>query len=95
MCRGDFAQPFKAANLFSFTMLPKGAIVAVADLVEVVPTEVMLECDLVGELEMKLGDYGINRFAWRLENIRALPRPYFIAGRQRFFNVSDRCIDGR
>ncbi len=89
MCRGDFGQPFRAANLHSFTMLPKGAIVAVANLVEVVPTEVMLQCKLVGDLEMNLGDYGINRFAWRLENIQALPEPYFISGHQGFFDVPD------
>lgn len=89
MCRGDFGQPFRAANLHSFTMLPKGAVVAVAELVEVVPTEVMLKSELVGDLEMNLGDYGINRFAWRLENIRALPQPYFIVGHQGFFDVPD------
>jgi hypothetical protein len=89
MCRGDFAEAFRTANLHSFTMLPKGAIVAVAELVEVVPTEVMLRSELVGPLEMELGDYGVNRFAWRLENIRALPQPYFIAGHQGLFDVPD------
>lgn len=68
-------------------MLPKGAIVAVADLTEVVPTEVMLKSELVIDLEMNLGDYGINRFAWRLENVRSLPTPYFITGHQGFFEV--------
>ena len=89
MSRGDFRQTFSAANLHSFTMLPKGAVVAVAELVEVVPTEVMLKAGRVGDLEMNLGDYGINRFAWRLENIRPLPQPYFIAGHQGFFDVPD------
>lgn len=89
MCRGDFRDKFQAARLYSFTMLPKGAIVAVAELDEVVPTEVALHCKIIGALEMELGDYGINRFVWRLKNIRPLKQPYFIAGHQGFFDVAD------
>ena len=84
-----FKATFDAARLYSFAMLPKGAIVAVADLVEVVPTEVMLECDLVGDLERQLGNYSPNRFAWRFENIKRLRQPYFLAGHQGIFNVPE------
>jgi hypothetical protein len=92
MLRGDFYQPIRNAHIYSFMMVPKGAIVAVAELVEVVPTEIMLHGERVGDLEMNLGDYGINRFAWRLGNIRPLRQPYFIAGHQGFFNVPDEPI---
>lgn len=89
MCSGDFAEPFRAARLYSFTMLPKGAVIAIADLTEIVPTEIMLKCNLVNSLEMKLGNYGPARFAWRFENVRPLSQPYFIAGHQGIFNVPD------
>lgn len=88
MCRPDFSEPMRAAGYGAFERLPFGAVVAVAELVEVMPTEVMLKCELVGELEMNLGDYGINRFVWRLENIRALPQPYYVAGHQGLFDVA-------
>lgn len=89
MCRGDFGQAFRHANMHCFTMLPKGAVVALAELVDVVPTEVMLTRELASDLEINLGDYSFGRFAWRLENIRALPQPYFIAGHQGFFDVPE------
>jgi hypothetical protein len=92
MCRADFGQRFRAANLNCFSMLPKGAVVAVAELVEVLPTEIMLKRGIVSDLEMNLGDYGINRFAWRLENIQPLREPYFIAGHQGLFDVPDEIL---
>lgn len=82
---GDFYQPFSAARLYSFEMLPKGAIVAVATLVDVVSTN-----DFKTDgLEKQMGDYSPNRYAWFLTKIKPLAVPYHINGRQGFFEVPD------
>ncbi len=90
MCRGDFGVPMGAACLFSFSMLPKGAIVAVADLREVLSTTPIHRApETWNELEYKLGDYTPGRFAWRLENVRALVQHYGFTGHQGFFEVPE------
>lgn len=89
MSAGDFYHPVSGAGFFSFTMLPKGGVIAIVDLVEVVPSWVMVKKGRLSELEMKLGDYSDNRFVWRFENIRRLAQPYFIKGAQGWFNVPD------
>lgn len=53
--------------------LPFGAIVAVARLVDVRPTqEVAPE---ISALERLYGDYGFGRYAWILEDVEMLPEP--------------------
>lgn len=83
--RERLCDAFLNANLYSFEMLPKGAIVAVAHLEKIVSTRVIV----VTDLEMDLGDYSSGRFAWCLTNIRPLERPYYITGRQGLFEVPD------
>jgi hypothetical protein len=50
--------------------LPRRAIVAVAELVDVVPVETLTQLDPV---ERELGDYRPGRFAWRLVDVRPVP----------------------
>lgn len=93
MTRKDFCEPFWKAGFHTFGQLPKSAIVAIADLYDVVPTEDFVHrryC--LTPLEIELGDYGINRFVWRLRLITALEEPFPIAGHQRIFEVPDRCF---
>lgn len=85
--RESFYRPFLDANLHSFFLLPKGAIVAVAHLEKIVSTTVMAEFS--DELELDLGDYSAGRFAWHLTNIQPLKQPCFITGRQGLFDVPD------
>lgn len=61
-------------------LLPRGAVVATARLVEVVPTthdgaDRLREALARNELDIVLGDYSRDRFAWLLDDIQALPEP--------------------
>ena len=69
-------------------VFPFGAIVAVADLVDVLPCDERLRSEL-GAVEEAFGDFSDGRFAWKLANVRALPRPVPFKGRQGFFNVEE------
>lgn len=89
MLRGDMWPTFQAARLYSFTMLPKGGIVAIAILIDVLPTERLTKRGAVSDSERVLGNFAPGRFAWQLRNIHPLPQPYYIKGRQGFFNVPD------
>lgn len=65
--------------------VPLGAIIAVARIVEVVPTE---EAALkISALERLYGDYSAGRYAWILEDVRALDEPIGCKGQQRIWNV--------
>jgi activating signal cointegrator 1 len=58
--------------------LPLGAIVCVCEV-----TECRQTASLVGELseqEREWGDYSPGRFAFKLENVRAIPRPVLARG---------------
>lgn len=67
--------------------IPFGKVVAIVDLVDVVPVEQVR--DSLSEEERAFGDYSDGRFAWRLENIRALATPYDMRGRQGLFNIGE------
>lgn len=86
MQRGDFYYPMEKAGIHSWSMLPKGAIVAVVNLVDVARTHDVFP----NGLEEMLGDYTPGRFAWQFTNeVHALEKPYFIKGAQGLFNVPD------
>jgi len=55
--------------------LPLGAIVATAELVDVLPTQEALARGLVSALERLYGDFSAGRFAWFLANVTALAIP--------------------
>lgn len=65
--------------------LPLGAIVAVADLVDVRSTD---ELKLsVGAIERIYGDYAPGRYGWVLRNVRPLREPVGCIGRQSFWTL--------
>jgi hypothetical protein len=87
-------------------ILPFGAVIAVAELVDVRSTESFT----VGEIETprqpqldaghlyqwterQMGDFGPGRFGWILENVRALPAPMPFNGHQGFFEVPDALLN--
>lgn len=72
--------------------IPRGAIVAVLDLVDVVPTHELLATGRVNPIERIYGDYADGRFGWMFDNVRALPKPIPFTGRQGFFNVPDELV---
>ena len=69
-----------AALGLSVADLPKGFVVGVVDLVDVIPTQDV--APLLSESERRVGDYRPGRFAWRLENARLLPEPVYAKGAQ-------------
>jgi len=74
--------------------LPLGAIVALADLVNVVPTSDLLP--QLGPQEVAFGDFSHDRFAWQYENVIALPEPIPCKGAQGIWtpasDVQDRLL---
>jgi hypothetical protein len=57
----------------SYDKMPTGAIIAISNLIDVVAVE-----KVVGQLdwlERACGDYSDGRFAWKLENTKALEKP--------------------
>lgn len=67
------------------TPLPLGKIVAIAEIVDCVS---ITPDFAVTDEEFLLGDYSPNRFAWRLKNVVALPKPFAYTGRQGFFEAN-------
>lgn len=83
-------------------VLPFGAVIAVAELVDCRPTESFTlgevetprkpqreTSDLYNWTERQLGNFDLGRFGWVLANVRPLADPVPFIGRQKFFNVPD------
>ncbi len=68
--------------------LPFGAIVAIAYLDDIVPTEQLAP----SSIERMYGDYSSGRYGWILESIQALAEPIPFKGRQGLFNIPDDLI---
>lgn len=66
--------------------LPFGAIIAVCNLFNLVPIELLSH---VSNIEKSYGDYSPGRYGWILTDIVALPEPIPFKGGQGFFNVPD------
>jgi hypothetical protein len=68
--------------------LPLGALIGVATIVDVLPSETLLDAwakddDLDAHtVEIALGNYAPGRFGWVLANQRELPEPIPFTGRQ-------------
>lgn len=71
--------------------IPFGAIVAIGEVTEYYKTFGTLtrlaDGKEISDREYDLGDYSPGRFAWCLENVRALPEPIPYKGAQGFFEV--------
>jgi activating signal cointegrator 1 len=77
-------------------VLPLGAVIATAELVDCVPTDVLVQAGEIGRFteegaprvwvltnqERAFGDYGPGRFAWLLDDIRPLAEPIPARGLQ-------------
>lgn len=67
---------------------PLGVVLALADLVDCVPTEFLIEpggAVSVGELEAKLGNYGPGRWAWLLRDLHVFSQPIPVTGARRLW----------
>jgi activating signal cointegrator 1 len=65
-------------------MLYHGQAVAIVDLVDCIPTATMTT-EQIGT-DAPFGNFQPGRFAWKLENLRAI-EPFAVKGRQGLFNV--------
>ena len=70
--------------------IPLGAVVAIARLADIRPTEQLV--DRISDQERSWGNYGGGRFGWILEDIRALPTPIPFRGAQALFDVPDELL---
>lgn len=73
-----------------FGLLPRGCVLGVVDLVDVVPVEELRD---VGATESALGDYAAGRYAWITRNPRALVHPVPYPGRQGLWGIPDALLD--
>jgi hypothetical protein len=74
LCQSEpFVSALAEAGLSDPAMLPRGAIIAVCDLVDVQRITPMDK--LPPEPERSFGNYAPGRYAWRLNNVWALPAP--------------------
>lgn len=71
-------------------ILPLGALIARAELVDCQPSEELIRT--ISTRENKLGDFRPRRYGWILANVRQLPEQIPYRGRQRLFNVPDELV---
>ncbi len=62
--------------------LPLGAVVAVAQLVDCVPTDKLLDDDAISDNEYELGNFARGRYGWKLEIIKRFDEPIPARGQQ-------------
>lgn len=82
----DFAQDEQCSGRLPLEM-PRGAIIALADLTECCQTETMLK--FLAPQEIEFGDFGEGRFCYRLQNVRPLPTPITAKGALGFWLVPE------
>lgn len=81
----DFASVERALGRLP-ERIPLGAIVAVANLVDVQSSEDLALS--IGAIERLYGNYGPGRYGWILEDIRPLAEPVPALGRQSLFSIT-------
>ncbi|KKM82316.1 hypothetical protein LCGC14_1320910 [marine sediment metagenome] len=78
-----FATALVRAGIRRLDELPRGAIIATANLVDCVPTEIVS----ISEQERAFGDYTPGRWAWFLEDVTQLALPIPWRGQLGLFTV--------
>lgn len=74
-----------------FKNLPTGALIGMVNLVDCVPTEVILQADHAAD-NIVCGNFGPGRFGWQRRDFRLLRNPIPYRGLQGIFNVSDELL---
>ena len=73
--------------------LPFGAIIAVVDLWDCVPTSSLNAAGIrVNEPERSFGDFSDGRWGWMTRDLRRFPDPIPFKGHQQLFNVPDELV---
>jgi hypothetical protein len=81
----DYSASFRAIGIRRYEDLPRGCIVATADLIDCVSVEDAQARNWVIPYERTWGDYSPGRFAWILKNIKPLAQPVRCRGMQCMF----------
>jgi hypothetical protein len=100
----SFKEPFRTALASTFTpdgkgrRLQLGKIIAVANLVEIVPTQEI--APKLSAKELAFGDFSPGRWAWRLDDLHQIVTPVPAKGKLGLWEIDDRLIgevlnDGR
>lgn len=85
-----FRKALNAAGIYAFDLLPKGALLCVVNILDVISTN---GCTLrFTAEELCFGDYGPDRFIWHTELVRVLDNPVPCRGHQGIFNIDDRLV---
>lgn len=72
--------------------LPLGAIIAVCELVEIIPTEKFIRSDwphLIFANELIFGNFEKGRYAWLIKDVRILEKPIEFTGRLGLWDLDD------
>ena len=86
----DDAAAFAKLGIYSYDDLPKGRIVAVADVVGCSHCAVLMTRGEISAQEERWGDFRTedrDRWGWRLANVRRCELPTIIRGKQSFWPV--------
>jgi activating signal cointegrator 1 len=82
-----FASALRAAGIRTPADLPLSAVLAVAELTDVLPTTSPRVTAMLTEQEATFGNFAPGRWAWVLDNVRLLPKPIRACGRQGLWEV--------
>lgn len=87
-----FLSTLSEAGIATPSGIPRSAIIAVANIVEVIPTGTLFSLNSLpdtAEFEEEFGNYEPGRFAWKLENVRRLKTPVPCGGALSIWSVPD------
>lgn len=87
-----FAATLGLDGLQDLRALPRGACLAVVDVLDCIPTYRIDHGQHLPSLERAAGNFGPNRYAWKLERVQRLRRPIPARGRQRLWNPGPRLL---
>lgn len=70
----EFRRVLTPAGYHYLGDMPRGAVIAICELVDVIPTDDVI-LDVLARQERDFGDFGPRRFAWTLANVKRLETP--------------------
>ena len=91
-------QELSSAGYKDISQLPLGSILCVVDVVDCIPTPIIVPRyyngpPLITAKEKAFGDYSQGRYGIVTKNVRRLPKPIPVTGKQGLFDIPDFKID--
>ena len=78
-----------AKHNLSVENLPLGEVIAICDLIDVIPTDKFIRSNwpyLIFANELKFGNFTEGRYAWIIKNVKMLEKPISISGKLGLWN---------